>query len=236
MKRTAMSLTVLAYLFAAANVSRADSIGVNFGADQSSLAATASAGFVPQMNWNNEYGASGGPTTVFEANGVTPGGTLSWGGPSNTYNSGGPNNTPNTELQYGYLDGGSGGTVSVTLSGISASIAGTGTTPYDVIVYVAGGAVDGRYGTYTVNGVSAVLAQGAPSNTYTQASQTQEGNYYEFTGITGTTLTITQSNLSNFRAPLDGFEVVSVPEPSSLIALCGLCGMGLLLLARRRKI
>ena len=56
-----------------------------------------------------------------------------------------------------------------------------------------------------MNGVSAVLAQGAPSNTYTQASQTQEGNYYEFTGITGTTLTITQSNQSNFRGSIRRF-------------------------------
>jgi len=53
-----------------------------------------------------------------------------------------------------------------------------------------------------------------------------------------TTLTFTApaySGLSASSPELDNVIVNSVPEPSSLVALCGLVGTGLILAARRRK-
>ena len=148
---------------------------------------------------------------------------------------------------FGYLDNTLATNSQATVTNLPPSIAGTGTTPYSVIVDMAGDTA-GRGGSWVINDTSfgsfvskgpsndGVFVQALPGVPGTGVGATQ-GNYAVFTGIVGTTLNI-QADAemigSNQRLPFDGFQVVSgiVPEPASA-GLFGLAGIGLL--ARRRR-
>ncbi|MGC6427018.1 MAG: hypothetical protein ACON5H_08495 [Akkermansiaceae bacterium] len=71
---------LLAALAATVLASKADPIGINFGAgrDDASMAATDEAGFLPQTNWNNAAGASGGALALNDASGNDSGATVTW--------------------------------------------------------------------------------------------------------------------------------------------------------------
>ena len=231
---------------------------------------TGTAGYLPQSNWNNEAGTnptgSGSyPTNVSNATGLVladgtaaAGTTISFSAPGTGYsyaqnNSGG---TQNEQLQYAFLDSGytnsytdpnTGATVNegpdanVTVNNLPSSIAGTGSTPYTVILYV-GGQLPGRGGDYTVNGVTQNnIIDGSVSDTFTLATSSAGGNYIMFTGVTGTDLSISEvvtlgapGSTNVLRASLSGFQVVSTPEPVTL-GLMAMGTMGLLLIGRRRK-
>jgi len=77
-----------------------------------------------------------------------------------------------------------------------------------------------------------MLQAAAPAGTdLIEGSTGVEGHYLLISGLSGD-LTITTTNPAGGRAPLAGFQIVEVPEPSSA-ALLGLGGLALIL--RRRK-
>jgi len=228
----------------------AASIGVNFtgGRATNPVQVTGPAGVIPQNNWNNEDGAnSASPQPLVLDNGSATAATVAWTS-TNLWDNGGTPTNQNGNLMFGYLDNTLTTNSTTTITGLPASIAGTGTTPYSVVVYMAGDTA-GRGGSWIINGVSfgsyvskgpsndGVLVQALPGVPTTGVGATP-GNFAVFTGIVGTTLSIqadAESIGSNQRLPFDGFQVVSgvvVPEPASA-GLLGLAGLGLL--ARRQR-
>ena len=234
---------------ASASAASAALIGVNFtgGRATNPTPVNGSAGFFPQTNWNNESGATQAtPQPLVLDNGSASGAAVTWSSP-NTWDDGGTPANENGNLLFGYLDNTLTTNSIATITGLPASIAGTGTTPYTVVVYIAGDTA-GRGGSISVNGVTTgsyvtkgpstdgVLVQATPGTPGTGAGATQ-GNYVVIPGVTGTNLEIravAESIGSNQRLPFDGFQVMStpVPEPAGA-AVLGLAGAGLL--ARRRR-
>lgn len=230
---------VAATVIAGASESRASTvIGVNF-TGSNFVSVTGTTGVVPQNRWNN-VSSSSGTDAVTTASGGS-GGTLTYNAPNGVY-AGGPTTTPTEDLYAGWLDNfGSPGTT-VSLSNLPSSITGSGgNNPYDVYLCISDDSA-GRGGTYTVNGTSEVLISNGTYSSFAPitpgASSSGTGNYYEFTNVTGTTLNISAVVTGNgYRAPLNGFQVVSaaaVPEPATL-GLVAAGGLGLLLVGKRRK-
>lgn len=224
------------------------SIGINFGADEypanpgaGTLAASDIAGVVPQGNWNNLAGAVGAASGLWGDDGVATTASVSWSSP-NTWSSTGrgeENNLltgPNRTLLIGYLDTGdnSATAASVTVSGLPAAFASGG---YNVIVYALGG-VGGRGGGYTIGGTTLIgTAPFNPTDLEQDAGvdMTDVGNYLVFSGLTGDSFTlVADATLGNFRAPINGIQIVAVPEPGA-IALLAVSGCGLLALIRLRR-
>lgn len=239
--RIAFALAVMVGLAAKATVIGVNFIGANNGGGAS---VTGTAGVVPQANWNNEANATGTDSAVITDAGSTAGVTLTWNG-NNTWATGHAGLNQDGDLLQGYLDDLTTHPWTVSM-GVPASIAGAGSTPYDVIVYLAGDTA-GRGGTYTVNGQSAILVTSGPEAdgvlklatpaTDTSGTGAVEGNYYIFSGVTGTTLSMSTTPLfsgANMRTPLNGFQLVdaaSVPEPVGASALV-VIALGIV---RRRK-
>lgn len=242
------TLAGLVAFFGWAGPALAASIAVNFAGGRSSnpVNVSGSAGVVSQSNWNNETGASQatGQSLLLD-DGSASGATLTWSS-NNTWDTGGTPANQNANLMFGYLDNNLTTNSVATVTGVPASIAGTGTTPYSVIIYLAGDTA-GRGGSFSINNVTTgsfvtkgqstdgVFVQALPGTPGTGVGATR-GNYAVFTGVTGTTLSIqaiAESIGSNQRLPFDGFQVVSgiVPEPAGfgLLAIAGLA-----LLAGRR--
>ncbi len=239
--------------FAGVGAANAAVIGVNFvggsGGTPAGYTVTGTTGVVSQSGWNNETGSSGTGIAVTTSSGGA-GGTITYTSNA-TYalNNFTPANATQ-QLLGGWLDNyGDSNTPpsaadSITVSNLPTSIAGsTGNTPYDVYIYLNDG-IAGEGGTYTVNGVQEILVSNGSYSSFTAitpgALSSTHGNYYEFTGLTGSTLTITalatpvNGNTGGFyRAPLNGFQIVSVPEPASL-GLTAIGALGLLLLKRRK--
>ena len=129
-------------------------IGVNFIGDNNGGGAsvTGTAGFVPQANWNNVAlpgQTTGSNVTLALDTGTNSGATVAWSCP-NLWASGAGLNQDGILMQ-GYLDNSPTQDSTATVTGLPASIAGTGSTPYTVLVYTAGdtageAAVHGRGG------------------------------------------------------------------------------------------
>jgi hypothetical protein len=229
------------------SVSHASSIGVNFegggnGSSAVGLAPGDIAGVVPQANYNNETGSTGTGLALNDNTGALTGAKLTFSGGSGVYNVYANNSvTPvggNQELNSGFVYG----TNTVTVSNVPYGF-------YNVYVYELNDAA-GREETTTLGSTSYYGTAANPTDSnhvsgtantylYTQststdsANPTPNGDYVLFTGVSGSTLMFTDSAPGN--GYITGFEIVAVPEPSSVIALVGLCGMGLVGLVIRRR-
>ena len=144
--------------------------------------------------------------------------------------------TANAELMYGGL-GSTSSTASLTLAGLSSAYS----SGFSLYIYTSDTDTNSRGGSFTVDGGSPVsnlnTDPGAPPDAWVQStSGSVPGDYVLFTGLTGSTLTISMT------APIDneieGFEIVAtggsespIPEPSTYAMLVA----GLLVLGCYRK-
>ena len=209
-------------------------IGLNFGSDEppgvgSVLAPGTVAGAIPQANWNNLTGANGSASDLIaDAAGspVTTTASITWSSP-NTWastgrgeeNNGFPVGSGDHSLLTGYLDTGDteATTASVTISGLGPEFTAGG---YDVIVYTVGG-VAGRGGAYTIGSTTKFGTTPASPSAHAEdagVDLTDSGTYVRFTGLTDASFTLTASAAAsagavNFRAPINGIQIVPAGEP-----------------------
>ncbi|MCA9186950.1 MAG: PEP-CTERM sorting domain-containing protein [Pirellulaceae bacterium] len=230
--RLALASVVLACL---AGYAGAQTVSINFGADEPNGAGSTVdgvAGAIGTANWNNVTGASGSATNLIDANGVATGVSVEWSSP-NTWSSAGRGEENNTatgedfDLMTGYVDtGGLGGQgVVINVAGLNSAISDPA---YDVIVYINGG-VNGRGGDYEIGGVTQSLTGQLPfEGTYTEGE-----DYVRFRNLTGDAFTLNTipNDGTPARAPVNGIEIIGVPEPSSIALIFG----GLLSLGMIRR-
>jgi len=225
------------------------SFGVNF-LGNSGDSVTGSAGVVAIGNWNNIANTNFTSGSIQSSDGLSSVAlSLSGGGSANGWHSGTTSDGGNGSLLDGYIDAGTTSTGTATISGLTGSL-------YDVYIYDEGDSVrpsnNGDYlPNYAVNGTTyytATLAGGgsfngfveggiALANNNTYPTDLTYGNYIEIQGvdpIAGAITISANSDTQTWRSPFNGFELVSVPEPS--MAGLSLVG-GLLVLgcAHRRK-
>lgn len=245
--RFRFSLVALATTTLAVSAARAApiNVGVKFlGDNNSSLAAASVAGLPvaqggsPQANWNNEGGATGTANALKASDGSSTFVGVTWNA-TTLFNANAESNTDqladqagNTVgadkiLMSGYLDQFTSSTNVVTITGLNPAV-----TNYGVIVYSLA-SVPGRGGqpvtvtglaTQSGNVVAAVSTAYVSGTNYIQFSNVQPNAAGQIIigGTAGGAVT---------RLPIQGVQVLGVPEPASL----GLLGAGSLLLLGRRR-
>ena len=174
-------------------------IGVKFASELGgTLAPTDSAGVVPSINWNATSGNSGAVSGLVADNGtpsgLVTGSSVTWGGPTDDSNLGGTPTGPDQNMMFGYVDAGSGGPLTINVAGLPASIAAN----YAVLVYIAGNSA-GQVGDYTIGGTTLMATQGVYNAPYSLAGNGVEGNYIEFSGLSGGSFSLSAA-LTGFRA------------------------------------
>ena len=216
----------------------AAAISVNFiGGKTTLLSATDAAGVVPVANWNNVSGSNSGGAAI-------PFATLKDDSGTNVAGTGGghysnaewaistdPVDTPDKKLFKGYVDCISDTPTSVTVTGIPYD-------KYDVYVYFDGdNGAETRDAYYTVNGGTPALYTDAANaqfnGTFVDAAINGTGNYFKVSDLSGNfSLTAALGITGGVkRAPVNGFQIIAVPEPASL----GLLGLSSLVMLRRRR-
>ena len=212
-----------------------NTISINFASEEpagAGSAVTGAAGVLGSSHWNNLEAANGSADNLVDQLGLATSASVSWVS-NNTWASQGRSEDNNSapegndrNLMTGYLDTNGTDPNSVTVSGLPFD------GEYDVIVYTKGGVI-GRGGEYTIGDQTISHVDAAPfSGTFVEGA---EGDYIKFSGVSGGEFTL--SGLPTVgnppRAPINGIEITTVPEPSTVV----LMGLGLLSLVsiRRRK-
>jgi PEP-CTERM motif len=225
----AASLAVTA-LTLAMPAAHAATISIDFiGLATTAMSTTESAGVIPVANWNSFFGISQPtPQSLINDSGATTGASVTWAVNGNhhwvptTADTAG-----DSRMMRGYLDPSSTGTV--TIANLPSLFTSTG---YEVYVYFDGdNGANVRGANYEINSVVKSFTDLANSNfggTFIEGT-----NYHRFTSLNASsfTLTATATTGGALRAPINGIQIVAVPEPSA--ALLG--GLGLLALLRRRR-
>lgn len=207
--------TVVRKVTAKLVVGTAGAISINWVGNGVALKPTDVAGVVLKGNWNNLLGAGGANALVDESGSGTSAtatfaGNNGWALPISA-------TTANAVMMQGYLDDANGGVSTVTVSNIPSSVNG-----FNVYAYADGdngGAT--RSANYTISGPSFPTAtltysDNANSNfsgTFTQVTTTRAaGNYMVFSGISGTSFTLTAtpttSSDGTLRAPMNGIQLI----------------------------
>jgi len=186
-------------------------IGIDFVGGGTAMGTTESAGVVACPQWNNGSGASGSGLSLKDSTGATSGASAAWSA-SATYNTGITDTAGSKRMMRGYLDTYSGSTSTVTVSSLPSSITSKG---YDVYVYSDGsnGSATRVY-KYTI-GASTIQVTDAVNadfnGTFTQANNSA-GNYVKFSGLTGSSFTLSAAPVSSsdpyLRAPINGIQIV----------------------------
>lgn len=239
------------YLFIAAGLLsplHAAVVSINFGSNQQNgnLAPTTVAGAYSAANWNN---VSGNGATLIDSTGVNTSVTFSSGSFPGSWGNGNlAGNNGGEQLYKGYLDI-AGDLATFQIGGLVA------TEIYQIYVYSNGennfvGVPQTRTGTFTLGGLSTGITDGHPNNVESTfdgsynlvpAGSTAEGNYTIFTVTGATSYTLTAQGTyaepglgadSLFRSPLNGIQIVSVPEPT--VGLLGGLAAMMMLRVRRR--
>jgi hypothetical protein len=247
--------TALVMLPLAGSPADAAVVGLNFATGQSggevnSLAANQVAGAVPQGNWNNVTGNTGGQANVLspvagvlvdDAGLPTTLTLTSFTSTNNWSTYGSTQADPNRQLLNSYLDNTNGETpTTITMSGVPAAYQASG---YALLVYV-GSDQNGRTGTVAVTSPALATPTYTFSTstspfdgTYTRSTSTTlaaaaAAEYVRFDGLTAPTFTFTVTRGSN-NVGLHGVQILQVPEPGTagLLGLAAAAG----LLARRRR-
>jgi hypothetical protein len=242
-----MKYSVIAAFLGASVVVQAQSvISWNFDVNGTVSGSGDYAGVVSANNWNNSWPSNPTSNLIDNSGAATTLG-LNYGPTSYAYSIQGShpgadaNGTFNKELLNGYLnDGPAGWNPPVTSSFINLS--SIPYAQYDIYVYfssdtagrigtVSDGAVTYSFATVgatSISGANAVFAQTTDTGVLYPTA-----NYAVFSGLTGSSQTITESPLINDAwSGIAGFQIVAVPEPSTM-ALAALGGLGLVLFRRR---
>jgi len=183
---------------------QAASIGINFpgnGTDASrSLAATESAGFIPQVNWNNApfNQTAGSMPSITDSNGaVVAGVSLTWTAPNGGYGVGaqrGVRSSGDSKLYVGYVEGNLAQGAQMIISGIPYSA-------YTVFVYTNrdGAAVDTdgqitigatSYYYHPIVGWNGIFVKATQTSAPGVIGESPAANFCQFTGLTGASQTI----------------------------------------------
>lgn len=205
---------------------------------------------VVQDNWNQLLQSNWAIQTVKDDGGTLLATTVavntSWAAGS-TVLTGGELTDGNRLMMNGAMDN-SGGPQGWTITGITYAL-------YDVFIYYDGTSNDDRGGSYQVwdsDNSDALLASQSGydtatfDGTYIQATgdgtdgsgQGLNTNYVKLTGLSASNIKIRSladqlgGGDTTLRAPMNGFQIVQVPEPSTT-ALLGLGGLALILRRRR---
>jgi autotransporter-associated beta strand protein len=214
------------------------SIGIHFGTDQSAgayaLAPNSMAG-APGFaisNWNNAPNNSGTTANVSSgANsgilvnsvGAPTGTTVSWTSANGTF-ANGNTTTPDNQLMGSFLNDGTGGNT-VTFTNIPY-------VSYEVITYVGseGGGSNGRQSILNVGNAptyyfSTDTTPGSSPYAYAQITNTTSGsypggNYAVTTGLSGSTLTVSDDALpGNSNIGLEAIEIIGTAAPVTTVSL-----------------
>jgi hypothetical protein len=200
----------------AAAAPAAATIGVDFvGTAASAMAASESAGVVPQTNWLAARGAaSTAPLALKDSSGASTSATMTWVA-NGTYATAITETAGNARMMKGYLDTSASSTTTIDVTGLAEGA-------YDIYVYADGAnGTAARTGRYTLSApgatpVSVTLTDAASANfggTFTAASG-GAGNYVRF-HLTGTSFTLTavpiSADTTTWRAPVNAIQIVPAP-------------------------
>jgi uncharacterized protein (TIGR03382 family) len=198
------------------------------------LAVSGTAGVVPAINWNLTQ--ESGSANLLDNSGASTGTTLSLAGGFGAWGIGGavqdPDGTYNSAIFSGYYNSFSS---TLTLGSIPFST-------YDIYVYFSSDA-DGRTGTisdgtttfsFSTDARAKVDAHGnfAFAQTIDTGLSYPSADYAIFSGLSGTSTTLTIASNPNSGMGIAGFQIVAVPEPGTM-TLAALGGLGLLFWRRR---
>jgi hypothetical protein len=218
MQKTRIFSVITSFLLASSHVAIATSIGVNFAFDGTGtsydLGPTDVTGVIAQDNWNNIH-AQATPGLIDSQGGGT-GATLFVSGGYVGVSSAVSPGTPTANLLHSAADD----------NGHSIVLSNIPYPTYDVYVYVAG--QGSTAGLYTANSVTLQAYNSSDGSTAFVDASSPFGTYIDFVGLSGPTLTITAVGQSpstitgQYQSPVDGFQVVLTPEPTSLtLFACG---------------
>ena len=250
----AVAVAGLSGLAALPGAASANEIGVQFaGATGTALSSGTYAGVVSQDNWNTQNNNAASAVALKDNTGSTTLATVTYNSQGyGTANSAGKiTTTPGdtTLSKNGIWSQYAPYKATITLAHIPYA-------SYDLIFYAdmpsglaqsievtpTGGSASYQTFQGTGSGVTAWTAAGTPDTsnpTVFAATQAQlntlgvpTANYAEFTGLTasGVAIVFGGSNVS----PINGFQIVPVPEPAAL-GVMALMGAGILLVCRKRK-
>ena len=192
-------------------------IGIDFVGTGTAMAASESAGVLPQANWNTATGASRtAALPLLDETGAASGATVTWAS-AGTWAIPITDQAGTRRLMKGYLD-------TTDTSVTTITVAGLPNAAYDVYVYSDGdNDTSARTGAYRISGAgitaTTINATDAASTNFnaafTQAAGSS-GNYVKFSVVAGGfTLTATPVGTSGTRrAPLNAVQIVPASQPA----------------------
>lgn len=226
----------LSILFALSQPAHGASIGVNFATNGSgtnlNLAPADVTGVVPQANWNNAQNTDPSLTNLVNDQGSGTSASMTWPHRPITTTSALPNNVPAFALLLAGID---------LNSALTVAISNIPYAKYDLYLYFSNASqnLSGEsYGLYFMNGqsIAGVVHTNMFSTTFVDATIPfgPGGNFLRAQNVTGSALTFGGVFDPGFIVPLDGFQIVEVPEPSTMV-LAGLAATGLAVSSLRRR-
>jgi hypothetical protein len=159
--------------------------------------------------WNSE-GAAGTSVALLDTLGQSTSMTLTWSTPRAFAGTTGFASTPYADLMEGYLFNGNAEPVTITLDGLTPD------TGFDLYVYSQGDvASGGRAMQVDANGIAAdTTTTDAAASTFILCQ-----NYLELPVSANASgqleISFAPISIANFEAGLNGFQLVSAPEPST---------------------
>lgn len=216
------------------------------------------AGVVSVPNFNTDNGGNEG--TVSSGNAFSDGSATDLSLTYNSYDAqtgslaknSDYSNNGNEQLLNGFIES---GPPAAAQSNATVTVSSVPFTTYDLYVYGFNGALSNAstMGTYTVTPSGSVVGTSQTveledtfnqASPFTMATATTPGDYLLFTGLTGSSFTLTADRVagttdSTTFIPIDGFQLVStpaaVPEASTTISFGLLLALGLGAVAVRKK-